>query len=146
MGWGTVVFLVWCLWLCHHDIRWRRLPDMWTVGGAVVLLAVAAVSGEWWPFAGAGLWAVAYLAMALFGAVGGGDVKFASGLGAWLGVVCAHHVVVACVVAVTTAALVSAVIGLISRRDTVPHGPSMVLGCLVAAWLFEPRIPWEAFA
>lgn len=147
MGWGTAVFLVWSGALSVHDVRRRRLPDVWTVGGGVVTLIVSvAMGGAPWALLGAALWFSLYLVMGIGGVIGGGDVKFSIGLGAWIGWMCAEHTVWAVVIAITVAALVSAIIGVLARSRTVAHGPSMLAGTVVAAYFFGPGIPWEVFA
>lgn len=147
MGWGTAVFLVWGGWLAIHDVRRRQLPDVWTVGGGVVTLIVTiACGGAPWAYLGAALWFSVYLVMGLGGAIGGGDVKFSVGLGAWIGWMCAGQTVYAIATAVCLASVISAFIGILVRTRTVPHGPSMLAGTVVAGYFFSPVIPWEVFA
>lgn len=122
--------LVWLVALTVYDIRERRLPNVLTLPGAVVVVAVAA---------GAGRGSAATLGMvALFGAylvvhlvaptaMGAGDVKLALGVGALTGACGAD----AWVLAALAAPLLTAVLALLWHSESsVPHGPSM---CLAAA-------------
>ena len=80
--------LVWAGALTFHDVRRRRLPNILTLPGAVLVLAVAASQGRG-PAALCGALGLAglYLAVHLLapGGLGAGDVKLALGLGALTG-------------------------------------------------------------
>ncbi|WP_345341825.1 A24 family peptidase [Rhodococcus olei] len=133
-GWTALV--AWCGWLSVIDVRTRRLPNLLTLPGAAVILAVAAVAGH--PRAAvtgavllAGLYLVAHLVAPA--ALGGGDVKLAIGLGAVTGVAGAQVWLAAAVgaFALTAAAGVGApVLG--RRVRSLPHGPSMCLATVLA--------------
>jgi leader peptidase (prepilin peptidase) / N-methyltransferase len=133
LGWVSVL-------LGGTDLVARRLPDVLTISlypVVAVLLVVAAIgaaNAALLPraMAGALLWGGAYAVMRLFapGAIGGGDVKLAGGLGAltaatsWPGLL----------LAVLAASLVTAVVAVPARvfgYVEIPHGPAM----LAAAWL-----------
>ncbi|TLF97849.1 prepilin peptidase [Nocardia cyriacigeorgica] len=78
----------WCMALSVSDIRTRRLPDLLTGPGAVVVLAYAAATGRLAAaLVGAVLLSVPYLMVHLVtpAAFGAGDVKLAVGLGAAAG-------------------------------------------------------------
>lgn|ERR1700682_4310436 len=85
MGVGVVAVVVWAVALSIYDIRQRRLPNLLTLPGVVVILAGAAVAGRGvFALAGAAALAGLYLVMHLLApaAMGAGDVKLAIGLGA----------------------------------------------------------------
>lgn len=72
----------WCTLLIACDLRWRRLPDQLTLPGALILALWVVGEGHpevlWGGFA----WSTLYLLTAVtHGGVGGGDIKFALGLG-----------------------------------------------------------------
>lgn len=78
----------WCMALSVSDIRTRRLPDLLTGPGAVVVLGYAAATGRLAAaLVGAVLLSVPYLVVHLVtpAAFGAGDVKLAVGLGAAAG-------------------------------------------------------------
>ncbi|WP_235631515.1 A24 family peptidase, partial [Mycolicibacterium fortuitum] len=89
MGVGLIVAAgAWLSVLSGYDIAERRLPNWLTLPGAVVVPVVAGVAGRGVPaLAGAAALSVLYLAVHLLspGAMGGGDVKLAFGLGAMTG-------------------------------------------------------------
>ncbi len=88
MGAAGCVVLAWLIALSGFDIRQRRLPDLLTLPGAVVIVGWAAVAGHG-PAAALGAVAlfVVYAAVHLVAptAMGAGDVKLAIGLGALAG-------------------------------------------------------------
>src|SRR4051812_22885531 len=76
-------------WAAVHDVRTRRIPNVLNLVLFLTGLGVS-VAGLWKVNgAQAGLGALAGLALTLplflIGAVGGGDVKMLTALGAWLG-------------------------------------------------------------
>lgn len=80
----------WLVVLCRSDIRCRRLPNVWTLGG---LVGAFAVRGGWAGWSGvadaaaAGGMCVLFLLLPfLVRAAGGGDVKMLAACGAFLGV------------------------------------------------------------
>jgi leader peptidase (prepilin peptidase) / N-methyltransferase len=121
------------------DLRHHRLPDALTLPAACVApLAVLPLGTS---AVGRGLLGSA-MAVACYGSVhlaspsalGAGDVKLAASLGTVLGGVSWSALAVASGLAAlgtAAAALVAAGIGGLSRRGTVPHGPSM----LAASWV-----------
>lgn len=131
--------------MAYVDLRERRLPDWLTLpalAGAALLLAVAAgVSGDWAAYGRAWVAAAAcfafYLVLALArpADLGLGDVKLAAVLGlllgwsgwptVFLGVFCGFLVG-------GVAGVVLLVAGRASRRSSLPFGPPMLVGALVA--------------
>lgn len=143
MGAGAIVgVLAWLLALTICDIRERRLPDTLTLSGAAVVLAVAAATGRGLPAAcGAVALFAVYLSVYLLapGAMGGGDVKLAAGLGALTGTFGVDVWVLAAVGAPVLTAGLAVVASVARRAATVPHGPSM---CLASGGALALTLPW----
>jgi leader peptidase (prepilin peptidase)/N-methyltransferase len=135
---GAAVVVLWAAALAIADTRRRRLPNLLTVPGAVVIVAVAWLGGRGGAaLLGGCLLGGLYLAVHLAdpGGLGGGDVKLAVGLGALTGALSREVWVLAALGApILTAALGVASL-LVGRGGVVPHGPSMVLASLAAAAL-----------
>ena len=126
--------LSWAAALTIHDLRRRRLPNALTLPGAVLILGVAATQGRGQAaLCGALALAALYLAVHLLApaAMGAGDVKLAVGLGALTG---AFGVDV-WLLGALGAPVLTAVVGLLARVRTLPHGPSMCAASLAAAAL-----------
>ncbi len=127
--------LIWAAVLTVTDIRYRRLPNALTLGGAAVIAVAAALSGRGTAaLAGAAALGAVYLAVHLVApaAMGAGDVKLALGLGAFTATFGADVWALAAV----GAPLLTAVAGLVRRRrGPAPHGPAMCLASLAAVGL-----------
>ncbi|UIZ93355.1 prepilin peptidase [Corynebacterium sp. CNCTC7651] len=119
--WG-ILALVWSAGLMLFDVRFNRLPDFLTLPAFIPALAMCVDQ----PWALMGLvWPTAYLVHGT--GIGGGDIKLAVPLGiaaAW----CAG--MAGMLLAVMLSSLLSVLAGVAMRRQTVPHGPAM----LVATW------------
>jgi leader peptidase (prepilin peptidase) / N-methyltransferase len=125
------VALLWMAALTGYDVRQRRLPNWLTLPGFVVIMVVAAGTGHGRAAAvGAVLLAAVYLLAHATApaAMGAGDVKLALGLGALTG--CFGGSV--WLLAAIGAPLLTAVIGVLGGRRTVPHGPSMCVASVAA--------------
>ncbi|WKK13324.1 prepilin peptidase [Rhodococcus ruber] len=145
----TVAALTWwCLCLSAADLSARRLPNVLTVPGTGVVLAVAAAAGQGAPaLAGACLLAGPYLLahLAVPRSLGAGDVKLAAGLGAAAGAAGAGAWTTAALLPpllTAAAGAVAVAVGWVRahrrpRGVVLPHGPSMcaaaVAGVLAAA-------------
>lgn len=130
--------MLWATALTISDIRRRRLPNVLTVPGAVVIVAVASLGGRGGAaLLGGCLLGGLYLAVHLADPVGlgGGDVKLAVGLGALTGALSQEVWVLAALAAPLLTAVLAAVSLLVGRGGAVPHGPSMVIASLAAAAL-----------
>lgn len=133
LGWAWLAFLPWAGLLAWRDLRRRKLDDALTLPCAVGGIAIAAAAGE--PgggLAGMALWGLAYAAVGVGkpGAMGGGDVKLALGLGALTG---AAGGIPATAAAMAAAGLLTAAAGTLKGwRTGVPHGPSMLASATAA--------------
>lgn len=132
-GVGCGAVLAWLVALSVFDVTARRLPNWLTLPGALVIVAVAFVTGRGGAaLIGASALFLVYLTVHLLApaAMGAGDVKLAIGLGALTG----SFGVDVWALSALTAPLVTAtwaVAAVMCRRgSTVPHGLSM---CLAAA-------------
>jgi len=74
---------------CLTDLKWRRIPNVLTLGGAAAALLVHLVlRGPAGVGSAAAGWAVGlalFLPVFALRGIGGGDVKLLAALGAWLG-------------------------------------------------------------
>lgn len=139
MGVGALLAATpWLVTLSAYDITRRRLPNVLTLPGAVVVLAVAGLTGRGGPAAlgAAALFAV-YAAVHLIApaGLGAGDVKLALGVGGLSG---AHGADVWLLAALGAPLLTAgwAVAAVLTRRaGTVPHGPSMCAATAAAVAL-----------
>ncbi|CCW15171.1 peptidase, A24 (type IV prepilin peptidase) family protein [Rhodococcus aetherivorans] len=143
-GAAAVAALIWwCVCLSAADLSARRLPNVLTVPGAAVVLAVAAGAGHAAPaLAGAVLLAGPYLLAHLAAprSLGAGDVKLAAGLGAAAGANgAAAWTTAALLPPLLTAAAGAVVVGAgwvrAHRRPrgvVLPHGPSMCAAAVAA--------------
>jgi leader peptidase (prepilin peptidase)/N-methyltransferase len=131
------------------DARWRRLPDVLTgaclAGSVALLIAAAAMSGNWSALGRAGLGALAVaalfvvLALARPGSAGLGDAKLGlstGALAAWFGwSVLLSSVFAAFIVAAGYGVWLLASGRATFRSGSVPFGPFLLAGCLLAVAL-----------
>jgi leader peptidase (prepilin peptidase)/N-methyltransferase len=135
------------------DLDALRLPDAivlpsYGVGGALLALAAGA-DGDWSAVpravaAGAVL-AGFYLALALAGGMGYGDVKLAGLLGLYLGWLGWGAVLVGTFAAFALGALAGLVLlatRRAGRRTAIPFGPHMLAGALLALFTAGPVTAW----
>jgi leader peptidase (prepilin peptidase)/N-methyltransferase len=136
----------WCAVLSVIDIQQRRLPNVLTGWGALIVLGYALFTTQFTAaVVGAALLVVPYLLvhLAVPAAFGAGDVKLAVGLGATAALGGAQAWVWAAVAApVLTAGAGLVVLSIrwiragepdtARRRHTLPHGPAMCLATMVA--------------
>lgn len=133
------------------DVHVRRLPDPLVAAAAVVGIvtsAIAALAGAPWPAGGVTLGAlvmggpILLLHVVSPRSMGFGDVKLGAVLGAALG---ALHWQLA-LSGLALAAGLSATVALLTRRDTIPFGPGLLAGALVAIAAHPLLIPERAEA
>lgn len=137
-GFSIAAVVCWAVALSVIDVRQRRLPNVLTLTGAMVIMAGALLQGRGLPaFLGAAALSGLYMAVHLIdpAGLGGGDVKLALGLGALTGALGTPVWTLAALGApvLTAIAGLSAVIR--RREHVVPHGPSMCVATLAAAAL-----------
>ena len=133
---GEIAFAAvagWLIALSVHDLRYRRLPNLLTLPGGVVILVVAALTGHGLEallgaLALTGIYAVVHLGAA--GALGAGDVKLAVGVGGLTGAFGVQAWALCAIGASLLTGLWGGVRVLRGVRTPVPHGPAM---CLTAA-------------
>jgi leader peptidase (prepilin peptidase) / N-methyltransferase len=134
------------------DVRYRRLPNALTgtclAGTAALLIVAAASSGTWWAVGRAGLGALAVaalfvlLAVAKPGSAGLGDAKLGlstGALAAWLGWAVLVWAVFAAFVLASFFAIWLIASGRASLRgSSMPFGPFLLAGCLLAVAVLSP--------
>ncbi|MCW1959728.1 MAG: A24 family peptidase [Mycobacterium sp.] len=128
--------LAWALALVVVDLTQRRLPNLLTVPGAVVILLGATACGQGASaLLGAAVLGSVYLVVHLVdpAGLGGGDVKLAVALGALTGALGSAVWVLAALAAPVFTAVAGTVAALCRRGRVVPHGPSMCVASLLAA-------------
>ena len=129
------------------DLDHQIIPDVMTLPGIAVGLAFSLLLGEpRWPDALIGIAVGGLLFFAIIvasgGGMGGGDMKLAAMLGAFLGW---RPLLVAILAAVLSGGVLA--IGLLAlrrkgRKDAVPFGPFLALGGLVALFWGGRLIDW----
>jgi len=87
--WSTVAAGAVCALACFWDVRTRRVPNVLTLGTALVGLVAHGVTGGVAAIAASGggwlLGLALFMPFYLLGGLGAGDVKLLAALGAWLG-------------------------------------------------------------
>jgi len=143
---AALLFAVIGIALSRIDIRCRRLPDRLTLPSypalAVLLLAAAVARGDYWPLAHAVLAAVlAGLAYATLSVVSGGtgiglgDAKLVGLVGlllGWWGVATVLYGLLLAQLSAGIFALALVLVGRAGRRSTIPLGPFLVGGTVLA--------------
>ncbi len=144
---ACAVVLVACLAvLSAIDLRTRRLPDrivlplLWAgllVNAATGAFASPAQAIEGAAAGYAALWllAAAYQLRRSVTAFGGGDLKLAAAIGAWLGIQAVPAALLVAFLSGTCAVLPGLLRGRVALRQRVPFGPALALGAgAVLAW------------
>ena len=120
------------VWLSYLDLRDGLLYDVITVPFALfgLIPAMAGLISLWEALLGGTLCGVLFycLYIAAHGGLGGGDVKFAAGIGVWLGWEAAVVAVWIAFMLGGVAALFFIVTGRRGRRDGIPFGPFLAVG------------------
>ena len=127
------------------DLDHHIVPNAISYPGLLVGLLLAVPQGRLLDAsltaAGAGAFFL-LIAVASRGGMGGGDIKLAAMIGAFLGY---PATVFALLVAFTTGAVAGLLLiatGRRSRKDPIPFGPSLALGAVVAWFAAAPVIAW----
>ena len=127
------------------DLEHQIIPNLITYPGIVAGVALSAASGQLGPSlvaaAAAGL-VFLFLGIVSRGGMGGGDVKLAAMIGAFLGTP-------AVIVALFLAVLLGATVGVLllalrlrSRKDMIPFGPAMAAGAMIAVFGSNAIVQW----
>jgi leader peptidase (prepilin peptidase) / N-methyltransferase len=130
------------------DLEHHVIPNAITYPGILAGLGLSAASGQ-----GLASLIAAAAAGAVFlligvvsrGGMGGGDIKLAAMIGAYLG---APAVIVALFLAVTlgaAAGLVLLALRLRTRKDMIPFGPAMAAGAMIAVFGSNEIVRWYLF-
>lgn len=146
---AVLLFVVLAAALTWVDLDVHRLPDLLVLGGggaiAALLTVAAAATGHWHQLgsaaSAAALLSVGFLALAVFGSMGLGDVKLAGLVGlvlGWFGWV----TVLTGVLATFGGAAVVGVALLVTRRSRwsshIAFGPALLAGAVVALTVAPP--------
>ncbi len=127
------------------DLDWSIIPNVITYPGILVGLILSGVSGTLPSSAVACVGAGgAFLLVGILsrGGMGGGDIKLAAMIGAYLGV---PGVVVALFLAVAIGAgagLLLLALRLRTRKDMIPFGPALAVGALIAVFASDVIVRW----
>jgi leader peptidase (prepilin peptidase)/N-methyltransferase len=127
------------------DLEHHIIPNAITYPGILAGLALSASAGQWLAslIAAAAAGGVFLLiGIVSRGGMGGGDIKLAAMIGAFLG---GPAVIVALFLAVALGAGVGAVLlalRLRSRKDMIPFGPAMAAGAMIAVFGSNAIIRW----
>jgi prepilin signal peptidase PulO-like enzyme (type II secretory pathway) len=134
-----------------YDLRWMELPDKFNwpfVLSGVLSMAVLAqidpASANSHLLAAAAGWS--FFALMYYGSggkwLGGGDVKFALGMGAWLGL---SLVLTGLALSFYVASFVMIpllILKVVKRRQPVPFGPFLIAGTIIAMLYGQNLIDW----
>ena len=132
---GMLAFLL--LVAAWTDLEHRTIPNAVTYPGTVLGLVCSTVVGDGVSaVVGALAAAAVFLAVAVIsrGGVGGGDVKLAAAIGAFLGGPAAFVALFLAVSFGAGAGIVLIALGLRTRRQTIPFGPALAAGALAAVF------------
>jgi leader peptidase (prepilin peptidase)/N-methyltransferase len=126
--------------LAAIDLERRIIPNRIVVPASILVLLgdIAAEphrAKEWTIAAFATMLVALVISLATRGGVGMGDVKLAFLLGAGLGAAVLGAIVVAMLATFVVSAGILARRGLKARKETIPFGPFLALGALVALFL-----------
>ncbi|OZD10428.1 hypothetical protein CH275_00150 [Rhodococcus sp. 06-235-1A] len=126
----------WFAALSAVDLRRRRLPNVLTVPGAIVVTAALVSTGSADAVLGGALLFAIYLIVHLLApaAFGAGDVKLAWSVGSIASLGGAEGWAIAALSAPLATAVVGCVVAtFVHRRARIPHGPSMCAATLLAS-------------
>lgn len=125
------------------DLEHRLLPDVLTLPGIAIGLAFQIAQGFWWQsLLGAAIGGVLFLLIFVLwrGGMGGGDVKLALMLGAFLGYPLVFVWFFLAFVIGAMGAIVGMVVFGLKGKSAIPFGPYMALGALVTAFWGGPLL------
>ncbi|ALC06026.1 signal peptidase [Corynebacterium deserti GIMN1.010] len=140
MGIIFVVLSLWCLALCVIDVRSRRLPDWLTLPGAAIINGSALIVEPMWALGGLAWAGVYFVTAVLVGGIGGGDIKFALGLGTAVASLGLGPLMGAIVGSSAMSVLLGGIFVVANRGyqpHYIPHGPSMVVASTCMFLVFK---------
>lgn len=144
---GQLVLASFLLVLTMIDLEHCLLPDKLTISGLVVGFAFSALTpGVGWRSALVGLLAAGgsllLLAVVSRGGMGGGDIKLAAMIGAWLGWPQVILAVFLAFVVGGLAGILLLVTKIKSRKDLIPFGPFLAVGTFIAMLWGQGVVRW----
>jgi leader peptidase (prepilin peptidase) / N-methyltransferase len=141
---AAAAVLAWLTALSVYDVRHRRLPNLLTLPGAVLILGGAAIAGH----GAAGLLGAAALGvvhlvvhLAAPAAMGAGDVKLALGVGGLTGAFGPDVWLLGALAAPVLTGVLAVGALLRGGPSTLPHGPSMCVAAAAAVTLAVAPLP-----
>lgn len=142
---AAALFMLMLITIFFVDLDHRIVPNAITYPGTLLGLLLAVPQGRildaLLTAAGAGAFFL-LIALVSRGGMGGGDIKLAAMMGAFLGW---PAIAFALLVAFTTGAAAGVYLiasGRRSRKDPIPFGPSLAAGAMVAWFAAAPVIAW----
>jgi len=142
---GSVILLLSLLAVFFIDLVHHIVPNAITYPGIMVGLLLAAAQGRFLDGLLAAVGAGAFfllVAIVSRGGMGGGDVKLAAMMGAFLGW---PSIAVAMLIAFTSGATVGVLLiasGRRTRKDPIPFGPALAVGGVLALFVALPLVDW----
>lgn len=127
------------------DLDHRIVPNAITYPGVAAGLALALLQQRFAPSLAAALGAGAFffvIAVASRGGMGGGDIKLAAMMGAFLGWPATLVAVLSAFVLGAAAGLALIAAGRRSRKDAIPFGPALAVGGMVALLAGDVLLRW----
>lgn len=146
-----LVSLVLMIAMAVYDLKWMLLPDKFNWPFVLSALLSVAVLGQidttlLGRQVGGGVAAWTFFAALYYGSkgrwLGGGDVKYALGMGLWLGLGKVLVGVLAAFYAACLVVLPLLLMRIIQRRQPVPFGPFLIAGTIIAMIFGQDLIDW----
>jgi len=141
-GLGAAIFACLLVVVAWIDVDYHIIPDLITFPGLIIGLLLAFLQG--WSMAANSLWGMGLLGGLLLlvavlsqGGMGGGDIKLAAVMGAFLGWKLGLIALLLSFLAGSLAGLGSILFLGKTRKDAIPFGPFLALGGLVSLLLGE---------
>lgn len=146
-----LITLVILITLAVYDLRWLSLPDKlnwpFVLTGVLSMVILSVISStSVTEHLSAVIIAWGFFALLYYGSkgkwLGGGDVKYALGMGAWLGY---PQVIVGLLMAFYSASLVIIpllLFKIVHRKQPIPFGPFLILGTIIAMLYGQDLVDW----
>jgi len=139
------VFVLMLVAIFFIDLDHRIVPNAITYPGAVLGLLLAILEGRFADAALTALGAGAFfllIAVVSRGGMGGGDIKLAAVMGAFLGWPAIAFALLVAFTAGAAAGVALIATGRRSRKDAIPFGPALAAGAVVAWFAAGPVLAW----